>query len=307
MGEITWLIFGGHGWLGGQFCEYVKTQRPSDTIKIATCRADNQTAVEQELKRVQPSRVASFIGRTHGPGFSNIDYLEQKGKLVDNLKDNLEAPFVLAKLCADRNIHFSYLGTGCIFEFDDAHPQPKTTTSEAVVEEHTAFSEADTPNFTGSAYSTVKGVTDKLMHLFQDTTLNVRIRMPITSAVHGRNFITKISNYPQILSIPNSMTVVPTLLLPAMMQFSLEKRTGTINMVNPGLISHDEILTMYKEIVDPTHEWKSLSNEQQLLTLVASRRSNNQLATRKLKEWYPQAQEIHVAVRECLVKMKAEK
>ena len=73
--------------------------------------------------------------------------------------------------------------------------------------------EQDKPNFFGSSYSTVKGYTDRLMHeLYDDSVLNVRIRMPITSEVNSRNFITKITNYKRVCSIPNSMTVLDNLL-----------------------------------------------------------------------------------------------
>ncbi len=76
------------------------------------------------------------------------------------------------------------MGTGCIFDYDQAHPFGQVDTG---------FVEKDLPNFFGSSYSTVKGYTDRLMHaLYDKTTLNVRIRMPITDEINARNFITKI-------------------------------------------------------------------------------------------------------------------
>ena len=45
------------------------------------------------------------------------------------------------------------------------------------------------------------------------------------------------------------MTVLPTL-LPIMLDMALNGETGTYNLSNPGLISHNEILEMYKEIID---------------------------------------------------------
>jgi 3,5-epimerase/4-reductase len=52
----------------------------------------------------------------------STDYLEKPGKLVENVRDNLFAPIALAILCKDRGIHFTYMGTGCIFNFDENHP-----------------------------------------------------------------------------------------------------------------------------------------------------------------------------------------
>ena len=65
---------------------------------------------------------------------------------------------------------------------------------------------------------------------------------------------------------------------------ALEYKTGTVNLTNPGLISHNEILTMYKEIVDPKFEWENFSIEEQN-DILASQRSNNCLETTKLEEY----------------------
>jgi nucleoside-diphosphate-sugar epimerase len=237
----------------------------------------------------------SFIGRTHGiyenKIISTIDYLEKPGKLKDNINDNLYSPLILASLCKQYSIHFTYLGTGCIFEYDNTHTIDRE-----------GFTETDTPNFFGSSYSIVKGYTDKIMHdLFNDSALNVRIRMPITSTVNERNFITKITNYKKICSMPNSMTVLDDM-LPVILKCALKGKVGTYNFTNPGLITHNEILEMYKEIVDPTFTWENFTvNEQN--TILASKRSNNYLDTAKLEgiEYIP---DIKTSVRNVLLRMK---
>ena len=67
----------------------------------------------------------------------------------------------------------------------------------------------DKPNFFGSNYSIVKGFTDMLMK--NTNALILRIRMPISSDKSIRNFITKITTYERICSIPNSMTILDEL------------------------------------------------------------------------------------------------
>ena len=47
------------------------------------------------------------------------------------------------------------------------------------------------------------------------------------------------------------------------MKLAEQNETGTLNLTNPGLISHNEILEMYKEIVDPTFKWSNFSVEEQ--------------------------------------------
>jgi len=286
------LIYG-NGWIGSQVIDLLEQAQYQHIVIIGNARVDDKVAVEAELLEVNPTHVMSFIGRTHGningKTYTTIDYLEQKGKIHENVRDNLFGPIVLAIMCVKHNIHLTYLGTGCIFEFDNEHPYGN---------EERGFTEHDKPNFFGSSYSVVKGFTDELMHLFESNVLNVRIRMPITADDSGRNFITKITHYEKICSVPNSMTVLPEL-LPMMIDMAENKRTGTINLTNPGLISHNEILDMYREIVDPDFEWNNFTIEEQAQILAAGR-SNNFLDTTTLEEAYPSVKHIKDSVRDIL-------
>ena len=293
------LIYGLKGWIGSQFKQILAEK--SISFIEGKSRVDNMDTLKIELETVKPTHVISFIGRTHGKidnkSFATIDYLEQPGKLRENVRDNLFSPLVLAFLCKDLGIHFTYLGTGCIFKFDDEHP----LLGGGV--EQNGFTEQSLPNFFGSAYSVVKGFTDRLMGFFNESTLNLRIRMPITGEQNPRNFITKITTYEKICSVQNSMTVLPEL-LPKVVDMMEKKVTGTINLTNPGLISHNEILQMFKEIVDPNFTWENFTLEDQR-KILASDRSNNFLNTDKLQELYPDVKNIKQSVREILFLYKS--
>ena len=288
------LIFGSKGWIGSQFLEILKNN--SIEFYEGKSRVDNVKELEEEINYIKPTHIISFIGRTHGKvgekEFKTIDYLEQKGKILENVRDNLFSPLVLAIICKEKNIHNTYIGTGCIFKFDDSHPFGK---------EENGFDECSLPNFFGSSYSVVKGFTDRLLN-FYDTTLNLRIRMPITGDVNKRNFITKIVNYENICSIPNSMTVLPEL-LPLVLDMIKNKTIGTLNLTNPGLITHNEILEMYREIVDKDFTWKNFSLEEQS-KILACDRSNNYLDTNRLEKLYPNVKNIKESVKEVLGKYK---
>jgi len=280
------LLLGSKGWIGGKLLSILQT---ISAVIESGVRADDIESMKSELDILKPTHVISAIGRTHGvigdEVIPTIDYLEYPGKLKENVRDNLFSPVVIAKLCSDRNIHFTYLGTGCIFEYTDTAKQ---------------FDENAKPNFFGSGYSIVKGFTDQLMSLYADNVLNVRIRMPITAESNPRDFITKIVKYEKICSIYNSMTVLDDL-LPLMVDMALNKRTGTINLTNPGTVSHAEILEMYKEIVDPAITCNFMTYEEQS-ALLKSKRSNNELDTSKLLSWYPNVPDIRTAVRKALEK-----
>jgi len=289
------LVYGANGWIGQQFIQLLK-EKEIRFIK-GKSRVDSIVDVSKELDDTVPTHVVSLIGRTHGTigekVYSTIDYLEQPGKLTENVRDNLFSPLVLAKLCSSKQIHFTYLGTGCIFKYDADHP---------FGEERDGFYDTSLPNFFGSSYSIVKGFTDQLMSLYSDKVLNLRIRMPITAEKNPRNFITKIANYPKICSVSNSMSVLPEL-LPVVIDMMTQRITGTVNLTNKGVISHNEILEMYKEIIDPTFTWENFSQDEQR-TILAADRSNNFLETVRLEQIYPELSNIKDAVHACLIRYK---
>jgi dTDP-4-dehydrorhamnose reductase len=96
------------------------------------------------------------------------------------------------------------------------------------------------------------------------------------------------------------MTVLPEL-LPYVIDMMKKNITGTINLTNPGLISHNEILEMYKEIVDPNFIWENFTQEEQRKILAADR-SNNYMDTTKLTNMYPNIKNIKESIREYLHK-----
>lgn len=294
---VKFIVYGHKGWIGQQVKDILN--KNEYCYILGNSRVNDIDFVKQELVENNITHVISLIGRTHGnignKEYPTIDYLEQKGKLYDNIRDNLYSPIVLAMVCKELNLHLTYMGTGCIFEYDKEHPFGK---------EENGFKEDSLPNFFGSSYSIVKGFTDRLMHLYESNVLNVRIRMPITDDLNTRNFITKITTYKKICSIPNSMTVLPEL-LPIMIDMSYNKVTGTINLCNPGLISHNEILEMYKNYVNPDFTWENFSVEEQSEILAAGR-SNNFMDTKRLESMYPQVKNIKESVKDILIKMKKE-
>jgi hypothetical protein len=130
--------------------------------------------------------------------------------------------------------------------------------------------------------------------------------MPITDEIDStRNFITKIITYKKVCSMSNSMSVLDEL-LPVLIELALKGQVGTINLTNPGVISHNEILTMYKEIVDPEFTWTNFSIEEQN-QILASKRSNNCLNTNKLESQMPNVLPIKESVRNTLLRIAGKK
>jgi hypothetical protein len=103
----------------------------------------------------------------------------------------------------------------------------------------------------------------------------LRVRMPISDDLNPRNFITKIVKYDKVVNIPNSMTIL-TDMLPVSLIMSERRLIGVYNFCNPGPISHNEILDLYKQYIDPEYTYTNFSVEEQALILKGGR-SNNEL------------------------------
>jgi 3,5-epimerase/4-reductase len=290
------LIYGHRGWIGSMYTEYLESNFPKLKIIKGNARIDKSNEVLHEIKTYKPTHIFSITGRTHGTIngelVNTIDYLEYPGKLVENVKDNLYGPLNLALICKERGIHYTYLGTGCIFNskgLDTESPEK--------------FQENSLPNYFGSGYSVVKGFTDRIMNDLP--VLNLRIRMPISSVPNDRNFINKISKYSRICSVPNSMTVLDDF-FPIFTDMILNKKTGTYNCTNPGIISHNSILEMYKQVIDNNFKWENMTIEEQS-KILKSERSNNYLDTTKLSSEYPKIKPINDSIIIVLNKMKLRK
>lgn len=130
-----------------------------------------------------------------------------------------------------------------------------------------------------------------------DNVCTLRVRMPISSDLNNpRNFITKISRYSKVVNIPNSVTVLDEL-LPISIEMAKRNLRGIWNFTNPGVVSHNEILEMYKQYIDPGFKWVNFTLEEQAKVIVAPR-SNNEMDASKLKNEFPEL----LSIKESLVK-----
>jgi len=273
----VYLLFGKNGWIGGKLIELLKAQ--GKTLHIADSRTYNREAVEAEIEKYQPTHVLNAAGVTGRP---NVDWCEDNK--AETIRSNVIGTLNVADICNQKGIHHLLYATGCIFEYDDAH-----TIGGA------GFKETDAANFHKSFYSHTKALVEDLLAQYP-TTCTLRVRMPISDDLSPRNFVTKIVKYDRVVDVPNSMTVL-TELLPISLTMAERGLTGIYNFCNPGAISHNEVLALYKKYVDPSYTWKNFTLDEQAQILKAGR-SNNTLDHDKLVAALPDIQinEIHVAM-----------
>jgi dTDP-4-dehydrorhamnose reductase len=255
----------------------------------ATSRLENVADVASELDRVKPRYVLNAAGLTGRP---NIDWCEDHK--LETVRVNVLGTLHLVDACNARGIHVTNFATGCIYNYDE-----KTDHRMG----GKPFSEDDAPNWTQSYYSVTKTMSEQLIAPYPNV-LTLRLRMPISETLHPRSFVTKIASYPRLVNFPNSVTILKDM-LPLSLEMTEREIKGVFNFTNPGAITHNEVMELYKEYVDPTKTWENFTVEEQALIL-KSGRCNCHLDVSKLQAVFPDRQlpDIHSSLKACFQRIK---
>ncbi|KAM0024209.1 putative dTDP-4-dehydrorhamnose reductase [Helianthus debilis subsp. tardiflorus] len=266
---FKFLIYGKTGWIGGLLGSLCQAQ--SIEYHYGSGRLESRDTLIADIDAVKPTHVFNAAGVTGRP---NVDWCETHK--VETIRANVVGTLTLADVCREYGLVLVNFATGCIFEYDLEHP----------LGSRIGFKEEDSPNFVGSFYSKTKAMVEDLLKNYENV-CTLRVRMPISSDLtNPRNFITKITRYEKVVDIPNSMTVLDEL-LPISIEMAKRNLTGIYNFTNPGCISHNQILEMYRDYIDPKFTWKNFTLDEQAKVIIAPR-SNNELDTTKLKTEFPE-------------------
>ncbi|KAI3753638.1 hypothetical protein L2E82_25697 [Cichorium intybus] len=277
--SFKFLIYGKTGWIGGllgKLCDKQGIQ-----YVYGKGRLENRSRILEDIQKNKPTHVFNAAGITGRP---NVDWCESHK--TETIRTNVSGTLTLADVCKEYGILMINFATGCIFEYDNAHPEGSGI----------GFKEEDKPNFTGSFYSKTKAMVEELLKEY-DNVCTLRVRMPISSDLNNpRNFVTKIARYDKVVNIPNSMTILDEL-LPISIEMAKRNFRGIWNFTNPGVVSHNEVLRLYKEYINPGFKWTNFTLEEQARVIVAPR-SNNELDMSKLKKEFPDL----LSIKESLIK-----
>lgn len=240
---------------------------------------DDMLALLDEHK---PDVVLNAAGVTGKP---NVDWCEDHQ--VPTIEGNTLLPIVVALACQERNVYLLHVGSGCIFYGDSPHPDR-------------AWRENDFGN-PSAVYSRAKWAADLALSTLPNVGI-ARIRMPIDWIPSERNLIDKLANYPKVIDVENSVTIIDDM-IDVFWQLLEKKAEGIFHVTNPGTLKHKETLALYKELVDPNHTNEWISNEDLVKQGLAKKgRSNNFLASERLAEIGIHMRDVHEAIRDTMEK-----
>lgn len=244
------VLYGLEGWLGPYITKYLEGRCNLEHGQFLSPKQ-----VREELEHHRPDCVICCIEKSYGKNVWSTSYIEDK--LDVNLHYNLYIPTILAGICRELGIHYTYLGNGCIFR-----GSPEGVGKDDVYRKTLD----DSPNLRASSHSIVTGYTDMLVqHAYPDC-LYLRLRYPILGDFHPKCYITKLIGFQKILATHNSVTVLPDL-LPILWKMLEVRQTGVYHLVNPGRLASLDTLITYKHTVDPTLQIEEMSEEEHRRTV----------------------------------------
>lgn len=264
------ILIIGNGYVGTRCAKAWPDAAVSDKIVSSV---EEITAI---LEEHQPDAVLNAAGIVGRP---NVDWCETHQ--METFQGNTVLPIMIAEACQKKGIYLLHIGSGCIFY--GASPDPK------------GWKEDDFAN-PAVVYTKSKYAADLALMTMPNVGIG-RIRMPIDSQPFPGNLIDKLSSYPQIIDVENSVTIFDDM-VKVFRQLLEKKAAGVFHVTNPGSIKHKEIMALYEELIDPSHHNDWISEEDLVSRgLAVKKRSSNILQSDNLAKLGINMRPIHEAMR----------
>ena len=251
----TIYILGANGFIGNHLAGYFTGQG----YRVFTERIDitDLRALKKAFEDSKPEVVLNCAGVRAYP---NIDWCEDHKE--ETMRVNVAGAINAMTAAVEAGAYPIQIISGCIYS---GGPEKQ-------------FTEEDEPNFHGSFYSRMRIILQETLK--ELPVLQARIRMPISSYSHPRNLLNKIIGYKQVISVPNSATLLEDL-APALEVLINKKITGILNLTNEGYVENKKLLELYKNIIDPEHKYELISMAELEKNIVKTGRSNCVLSMAK--------------------------
>ncbi len=269
------LVFGAKGYIGSRMLEAWPDAVGTDAW------IHSKADALAEIDRHKPDAVVNAAGIVGKP---NVDWCETHQ--AETIAGNTVLPLVIAEACQERGVYLLHLGTGCVFY----GPSPDLR----------GWKEEDAAN-PSAVYTRSKYAADLALTTYPNVAI-ARLRMPIDDRPTPANLIDKLTSFPQVIDVANSVTILQDL-IDACAQIIRKRGTGIFHTVNPGVMRHRDLIALYKEYVDPNHHTEWIREEDLIAKgLAAKKRSNNVMQSNRLRELGIEMRPIDVALRDTMIR-----
>jgi dTDP-4-dehydrorhamnose reductase len=217
---IDFIVFGYKGFLGSNIVNALSEKNKN--FIASDIRLENLKDVEGVLDKYKPKAVINCAGLT---GVPNIFWCDDNP--VETIEVNIVYQLTLAKLCNEKNIHLTTIGSGGIFKNDKY------------------YSELDEGNFDSNFYSKCRIYLENMIKNYKNV-LYLRVNYPLCGKKSSKNLLTKLLSYNKIDDVEFSTTYTDEL-FPKVVDMIDNMETGICNFVSDGAISPVKILEIYNK------------------------------------------------------------
>lgn len=203
----------------------------SDFESINNFDKFNEICIKNEI-----THVLYDFRKSYGNNIWNTSYIENK--LEDNLKYNLYYSIRIANYCNKLNMHFTYIGEGCIFK----------------------NSESLNPDLKVSNHSLMNIYCENLLNELFENILYLRVRYPIAGNFKPGCYIMKLLSYTDIIDCNNSITFLDDL-IPIFIKMLERKEKGIFNFFNNGYLNSINTMINLKQNFDSLINFNVITHE----------------------------------------------
>ncbi|MGD9896501.1 MAG: sugar nucleotide-binding protein [Candidatus Methylacidiphilaceae bacterium] len=287
------VLFGGAGYVGSAFQRHL---RQRGIPYVAPSRKEvsllHPESIARFLGEIKPSFLINAAGYTGRP---NVDACEEHK--TECLLGNAVLPGLLAEVCAERELPWGHVSSGCLYTGDrGAGPNG----------ERLGFREEDPPNFcfrtnNGSFYSGTKALGEEIL---QDAGRCYlwRLRIPFNEIDCQKNYLTKLLRYERLLDARNSLSQLDDFVRAAVECWERRVPFGIYNVVNPGSVTTREVIDLLerspfgKRLIEGGKRFAFFPGEEAFRKVARAPRSNCVLDSSKLQGVGIHLREVREAV-----------
>ena len=283
-------LLGGSGYVGTAYQDLLTRKGLKfRSVKRAELDYTQVDTLRKALLHDKPEFLINAAGYTGKP---NVDACELHK--AECLHGNAVLPGIIAQACADANVPWGHVSSGCIYS--GSRP------------DGSGFREADTPNFSFrtnhcSFYSGTKALGEEVLAGAPQVYI-WRLRIPFDNIDNPRNYLTKLMRYQRLLEATNSISELGEFVAGTFACWEKRVPFGTYNVTNPGQVTTRQVVALIQASGVCTKDFEFFASEEDFMKVAAKTpRSNcvmdpskllaagipmtevNEAVTRALKSW----------------------
>jgi dTDP-4-dehydrorhamnose reductase len=315
------LVLGGTGYIGSAFVDELRA-RGWDHRVLRRSELD-YTQFPLLVRFLRAERFDFLVNCAGYSGKPNVDTCEIER--ADTLLGNVTLPLTIAHACAEVQLPWGQVSSGCIYSGARvANPDGSTRIERNLMEprvyqelqEHperfTGFTEEDVPNFTFrnppcSFYSGTKALGEEVLAGLGNYYI-WRLRIPFDAQDHSRNFLSKVQRYSRVYDNVNSITHRGEFAQASLDLWLKGAAFGIYNVANPGWVTTRDIVAKIQKRLQPGKTFEFWRDDQEFYAVAAKTpRSNCLMDVSKLLAAGIHIRPIEQAIDEALRDWQPEK